>query len=97
METYLTIAELAEYIKVSEQTVRRHVLNRTAPCHKIGKVVRFRVSEIEKWIDAGGLKGTNNAGTKEGCQKDLFEDAKAEASGTGGESGKPEGSGEEQA
>jgi excisionase family DNA binding protein len=58
METYLTIAELAEYIKLSEQTVRRYVLNRTVPYHKIRKAVRFRVSEIERWIDGGGLEGT---------------------------------------
>jgi excisionase family DNA binding protein len=57
METYLTIAELAEYIKLAEQTVRRYVLNKTVPYHKIHKAVRFRVSEIEKWIDGGGLDG----------------------------------------
>jgi hypothetical protein len=28
METYLIIAELAEHIKLSEQTVRRHVFKR---------------------------------------------------------------------
>ena len=55
METYLTIEELAEYLKLAEQTIRRWVLNREIPFHKIKKVIRFRVSEIEKWIDNGGL------------------------------------------
>jgi excisionase family DNA binding protein len=78
METYLTIAELAEYIKLSEQTVRRYVLNRTVPYHKIQKAVRFRVSEIEEWIDGGGLDGTVRAGPEDGRQGDLFEEPKAE-------------------
>ena len=54
METYLTIEELAEYLKLAEQTIRRWVLNREIPYHKIKKVIRFRISEIEKWIDEGG-------------------------------------------
>jgi excisionase family DNA binding protein len=55
METYLTIAELAGLVKLSEQTIRRYVLNRTIPYRKIHKAVRFRLSEIEAWIDGGGI------------------------------------------
>ena len=51
METYLTIEELSGYLKLAEQTVRRWVLNQQIPYHKIHKAVRFRLSEIEKWID----------------------------------------------
>jgi len=53
METYLTIEELAEYLKLAVQTIRRYVLNREIPFYKIKKVIRFRLSEIEKWIDGG--------------------------------------------
>jgi excisionase family DNA binding protein len=72
VETYLTIAELADYIKLSEQTVRRYVLNKTVPYHKIHKAVRFRVSEIEKWIDGGGLDGAVKAGPEDDREGDLF-------------------------
>jgi excisionase family DNA binding protein len=72
METYLTIAELAEHIKLSEQTVRRYVLNKTVPYRKIHKVIRFRVSEIEKWIDGGGLEGVVKPGPEDGREGDLF-------------------------
>ena len=69
METYLTIEELAEYLKLAEQTIRRWVMNREIPFHKIKKVIRFRVSEIEKWIDKGDyeLPGERQEG-------ELFED-----------------------
>jgi len=53
MEVYLTIEELAAMLKLAEQTIRRYVLNRTIPYRKIRKVIRFRLSEIEKWIDGG--------------------------------------------
>jgi len=53
METYLTIEELASHLKLAVQTIRRWVLNREIPFHKIKKVIRFRLSEIEKWIENG--------------------------------------------
>ncbi len=53
MEIYLTIEELAVMLKLSEQTIRRYVLNKVIPYRKIRTAVRFRLSEIEKWIDGG--------------------------------------------
>jgi excisionase family DNA binding protein len=54
VETYLNIEGLAEYLKLSVQTIRRWVLKREVPYHKIKKVIRFRLSEIEQWVDGGG-------------------------------------------
>ena len=50
----MTIEELADYLKLAPQSIRRWILNREIPYHKIKKVIRFRISEIEKWIDDGG-------------------------------------------
>ena len=55
METYLTIEDLAVYFKITEQTVRRWILNRHIPFRKIKSVIRFRLSEIERWVDNGGI------------------------------------------
>jgi excisionase family DNA binding protein len=88
VETYLTIAELADYIKLSEQTVRRYVLNKTVPYHKIHKAVRFRISEIEKWIDGGGLDVAVKTGPEDGREGDLFAGLETEEAGaTGTETG----------
>jgi excisionase family DNA binding protein len=54
METYLTIEEVASYLKLAVQTIRRYVLHKEIPFHKIKKVIRFRLSEIEWWVDNGG-------------------------------------------
>ena len=76
METYLTIEELAVYLKLTEQTVRRWVMNRCIPFRKIKSVIRFRLSEIEKWVDNGGVNSAVvNCNVSE-C--DLFNGVKAE-------------------
>jgi len=73
METYLTIEELAEYLKLAEQTIRQLVLNREIPFHKINEAIQFRVSEIEVWIDEGGY--TLHTEQFEDVENDLFKDA----------------------
>jgi excisionase family DNA binding protein len=70
METYLTIAELAEHIKLSEQTIRRYVLNREIPYHKIKKAIRFKPSEVERWIASGGPGSSAGGGSE--LEGDLF-------------------------
>ena len=90
METYLTIEEVARHLKLAEQTIRRYVLNRAIPFHKIKKVIRFRLSEIERWIDGGGNCSGDVVDDREG---DLFADVYcppvAENCKTG-ETGEPE-------
>jgi len=73
MDIYLTIAELAGMLKLSEQTIRRYVLNRAIPYRKIRKAVRFRLSEIERWVDGGCL--ADCAGRCGEAGGDLFQDA----------------------
>jgi excisionase family DNA binding protein len=74
METYLNIEELAKYLGVAEKTIRKWVLNREIPFHKIKKVIRFRVSEIERWIDEEAWKlGTeDNESVDAGLPRDVI-------------------------
>jgi excisionase family DNA binding protein len=88
METYLTIEGVAGHLKLSAQTIRRYVLNREIPFHKIKKVIRFRLSEIEAWIDGGGLDGRVTSGPEDDRDGDLFAGVEiAETDGADGEAG----------
>jgi excisionase family DNA binding protein len=86
VETYLSIEGVAKYLGIAEKTVRKWVLNREIPYHKIMKVIRFRISEIEQWINTGGKFCPV---TDEEVQEDnLFDgaqegEADSEAAGTG--------------
>ena len=50
----MSIEELAKYLSVAEKTIRKWVLNENIPYRKIQKVIRFRLSEVERWIESGG-------------------------------------------
>ena len=77
METYLTIEELVSHLKLAVQTLRRWVLNREIPFHKIKKVIRFRLSEIEKWIE----NGAEISDSEKDLEVNLFAEIETEGSG----------------
>lgn len=51
MEKLLNITELCDLIGAKRQTVYRWVHEAFIPTLKVGGLVRFRPSEIEKWLD----------------------------------------------
>ncbi len=42
--------EVAAYLRCSSSTVRRMVRRGQIPHYRLGKLVRFRLSEIERWL-----------------------------------------------
>lgn len=65
MEIYWKVQDVAAAIQMSVQTIYRYVANREIPFHKLNKAVRFKPSEIEKWMEERktqvALGETNNA------------------------------------
>jgi excisionase family DNA binding protein len=76
VETYLSVERLAKYLDIAEKTVRKWVFNHDIPYRKIHKVIRFRLSEIELWIDNEGkmplLK--DEVDSADGAARDFFPD-----------------------
>lgn len=50
-EKLWTVADVAEYLGVSERTVRTWQRTRRLPCLRIGGTVRFRAVDIVAWAD----------------------------------------------
>ena len=59
MEKLLTIQQLSELIQVSRNTIYEWTHISFIPHYKFPKGVRFRVSDIEKWLKDKKRKGRN--------------------------------------
>jgi excisionase family DNA binding protein len=53
LEPLISTKKLAALLDVGEGTVRGWVLHRKIPFHKLGKLVRFRASEVMGWVQCG--------------------------------------------
>ncbi len=45
--------EIANHLGVSRDTVYRWIEHRGMPAHKLGRLWRFQVSEVNEWVRAG--------------------------------------------
>lgn len=49
-ENWVGLAEIADYIGVSKDTIRNWIKNSNMPAHKVGRLWKFKKSEVDSWI-----------------------------------------------
>lgn len=55
----MTIEELAEYLKISKETLYKMVQKNEIPASKIGNQWRFQKSKIDSWLDSLSNSASN--------------------------------------
>ena len=52
-ERWVSSREIAEHLGVNKDTLQRWINNQTIPCHRVGRLWKFRISEVDRWIETG--------------------------------------------
>ena len=52
-DKWVGIEEAAQYMDVTKDTVRNWIKKIDIPAHKIGKLWKFKLSELDAWIKSG--------------------------------------------
>jgi len=58
VERWLSIDEIAEHLGVKKDTIYKWVRTTNIPFHKVGRLLKFRINEIDQWVVAGGASET---------------------------------------
>src|SRR5947209_12840927 len=61
-DSFLTVAEVAETLKLNQQTVRNWIDQGSLPALRIGRRVRIRRSDFERLLSEGYTAGARAAG-----------------------------------
>jgi excisionase family DNA binding protein len=56
IEKWASMGELLDYLDVSREAVLRWINNRGMPAHKVGRLWKFKFSEVDEWIRSGGAE-----------------------------------------
>ena len=56
VERWYSMNEIAAHLGVSRDTVLNWIENKNMPAHKIGRLWKFKVSEVDEWVRSGGAK-----------------------------------------
>ena len=71
-ETYLTVAEVAETLKLNQQTVRNWIDQGTLPALRVGRRVRIKRSDFQRILEESYSAGTAAASRRSGPSADDF-------------------------
>lgn len=52
-ESWVGINEAAAHLGVTKDTIRNWIKRTDIPAHKIGKLWKFKLSELDKWVKSG--------------------------------------------
>ena len=52
-DRYYSMPEICKYLVISRDTALRWIATKNMPAHKIGKNWKFKVSEIDEWVNNG--------------------------------------------
>ena len=58
-EPWVGTKEVSEYLGVTIETVRKRIKSKTIPCSRVGKLWKFKKSEIDNWVKSGDAKGND--------------------------------------
>ena len=52
-EKWSNLEETAEYLGVTKDTIRSWIKKTDIPAHKIGRLWKFKFSEVDEWVKSG--------------------------------------------
>ena len=61
IEKWSTLKEVQEYLGVGRETILQWIAKRNMPAYKVGRLWKFKLSEVDAWIRSGGAADDNAA------------------------------------
>lgn len=61
-DRWMSVDEISQYLGISKETIYRWLDRGTIPAHRIGKLWRFKSSEVDEWIRSGGASVKHHKG-----------------------------------
>ncbi|MFR6537745.1 MAG: helix-turn-helix domain-containing protein [Lachnospiraceae bacterium] len=52
-ERWYSLEEIAEYLGVTKDTIRNWIRKKSIPAHKVGRLWKFKLEEIDEWVKSG--------------------------------------------
>ena len=59
-ERWLSIDEIAEHLGVKKDTIYKWVARKKMPAHKVGRLLKFQIKEVDRWVRTGKAASTKS-------------------------------------
>ena len=63
VEPWVSVEEVSAHLGVTKDSVYRWIDRKGLPAHKVGRLWKFKLSQIDAWVEAGGAGAPPSAKT----------------------------------
>lgn len=53
-EPWVSVEDVAKHLGVTKDSVYRWIETRHLPAHKVGRLFKLKLTEVDEWVRAGG-------------------------------------------
>lgn len=54
VERWVSSKDVSKHLGINKDALQRWIKNETIPCHRVGRLWKFKISEINAWVQNGG-------------------------------------------
>lgn len=66
IEPWFSVEDIAKHLGVSKETIYRWLERKTIPAHRMGKLWKFKPSEVDAWVLNGGASAASSSPPHDG-------------------------------
>lgn len=59
---WYSVNEVASHLGVATDTIYRWIERKKLPAHRVGRLWKFKLSEVDAWVRSGGADETEETG-----------------------------------
>jgi len=59
-EPWVSVDQIAEHLGVTRDSIYRWIDRKSLPAHRVGRLWKFKVSDVDEWVRANGADEVNN-------------------------------------
>jgi excisionase family DNA binding protein len=59
-EAWVSVDDVAKHLGVAKDSVYRWIETRDLPAHRLGRLWKFKLSEVDAWVRARGANGARS-------------------------------------
>ena len=56
VEPWVSVDEVAKYLGVMKDSIYCSIEGRGLPAHRVGRQLKFKLTEVDAWVKAGGAR-----------------------------------------
>jgi excisionase family DNA binding protein len=53
-EPWVSVEQVGRHLGIPKDTVYRWIESKALPAHRVGRLWKFKLSQVDAWIEAGG-------------------------------------------